>query len=64
MQEFGCHNAMNLDGGGSTQMAASGQIVNHPGANGITQVSNGIIVKLNNKFDSLTLGCRAASFFF
>ncbi|OGI21618.1 MAG: hypothetical protein A2287_08645 [Candidatus Melainabacteria bacterium RIFOXYA12_FULL_32_12] len=48
MREFGCYNAMNLDGGSSTQMIVRGKIVNHPLNSGGNYVSNGLIVKLEN----------------
>ncbi|EKE03805.1 MAG: Exopolysaccharide biosynthesis protein [uncultured bacterium] len=48
MREFGCYNAMNLDGGSSTQMVVKGKIVNRPLSTGGNYVSNGLIVKLEN----------------
>lgn len=40
MQKFGCINAMNLDGGGSTVMYVDGQIVNKPPVKGGIALSN------------------------
>lgn len=47
MKEYGCYNAMNLDGGSSTQMVVNNRIVNSPTVSGGAYVSNGLIVKLN-----------------
>ncbi len=49
MKEFGCSNAMNLDGGSSTQMVVNGVVVNHPLYKGGSYVSTGLIVKINDK---------------
>jgi len=45
MKELGCVNAINLDGGGSTQMYLNGRIVNNPSNRGGTPVSNALILK-------------------
>jgi|GEM_PF-2579255 len=47
MKKLGCVNAMNLDGGSSTQMVVQNRIVNHPLNNGGSYVSSGLIVKVN-----------------
>lgn len=44
MKEFGCYNAMNFDGGSSTQMVIKNRVVNYPLNNGGSYVSNGLIV--------------------
>ena len=45
MREYGCHQAMNLDGGGSSSMIANGTIVNRPSdLTGIRPVSSGIFI--------------------
>lgn len=44
MKKLGAVNAMNLDGGSSTQMSVYGRIVNRPSA-GLVGVSNSLIVK-------------------
>lgn len=49
MKEFGCYNAMNLDGGSSTQMIVLNRIVNRPLSTGGNHVSNGLIVKLEEE---------------
>lgn len=46
MKDLGCYNAMNLDGGSSTQMIVKGRLVNYPINKGGNQVSNGLIVRL------------------
>lgn len=48
MKEFGCVNAMNLDGGGSTVMYVDGHIVNKPAIKGGIPLSNTIMVSLKN----------------
>jgi exopolysaccharide biosynthesis protein len=48
MQKLGCVNAMNLDGGSSTQMVVQNKIVNHPLNKGGSYVASGLIVKVNN----------------
>lgn len=48
MQKFGCVNAMNLDGGSSTQMVVNNKVVNHPLNTGGSYVASGLIVKVNN----------------
>jgi exopolysaccharide biosynthesis protein len=45
MKSLGVVNAMNLDGGSSTQMSINGKIVNNPTIRGGTPVSTAIIVK-------------------
>lgn len=44
MKSIGCINAMNLDGGGSTVMYVSGQVVNRPQVQGGIPLSNAIIL--------------------
>ena len=44
MKEFGCVNAMNLDGGGSTVMYVKGQVVNKPAENGGIPLSHTLTV--------------------
>lgn len=46
MKEFGCVNAMNLDGGSSTVMYINGQIVNKPSVNGGIPLSHTLTVSL------------------
>ena len=46
MKELGCYNAMNLDGGGSSQMYINGKVVNNPSNNGGYAVSNALTLKL------------------
>lgn len=45
MKEFGCVNAMNLDGGGSTVMYIKGQVVNKPPVQGGIPLSHVLAVK-------------------
>lgn len=45
MKKLGCINAMNLDGGGSSQMVLNGKFVNRPTEGGARSVSNAIILK-------------------
>lgn len=47
MKKLGAVNAMNLDGGSSTQMSVFGRMVNMPSA-GMVGVSNSLIVKRSN----------------
>lgn len=44
MKEFGCINAMNLDGGGSTVMYVQGQVVNRPAVNGGIPLSHTLTI--------------------
>ncbi len=44
MKSFGCVNAMNLDGGGSTVMYVQGQVVNSPAQKGGIPISNALTV--------------------
>ena len=44
MKEFGCVNAMNLDGGGSTVMYVKGQVVNRPAEQGGIPLSHTLTV--------------------
>lgn len=44
MKSFGCTNAINLDGGGSTVMYVKGQIVNHPHQPGGIALSNALVI--------------------
>lgn len=46
MKEFGCVNAMNLDGGGSTVMYINGQVVNKPPVQGGIPLSHTLTVSL------------------
>lgn len=48
MKEFGCVNAMNLDGGGSTVMYINGQVVNKPAVQGGIPLSHTLTVSLKN----------------
>lgn len=48
MKEFGCINAMNLDGGGSTVMYVNGQVVNKPAVQGGIPLSHTLTVTLKN----------------
>ena len=45
MKGFGCINAMNLDGGGSTVMYVQGKIVNSPAQRGGIPISNALTIK-------------------
>lgn len=45
MKEFGCINAMNLDGGGSTVMYIKGQVVNKPAVQGGIPLSHTLTVR-------------------
>jgi len=49
MKEFGCYNAMNFDGGSSTQMFVQNKVVNYPLNKGGNYVSNGLIVKVKKQ---------------
>ena len=44
MKEYGCVNAMNLDGGGSTVMYIKGNVVNKPAVNGGIPLSHTLTV--------------------
>lgn len=44
MYEMGCYQAMNLDGGTSTQMVYKGNIVNTPLVSGGAKVTNGLLI--------------------
>ena len=44
MWELGCCNAMNLDGGSSTQMVYNGEVVNQPTIRGGGKVTNALLV--------------------
>jgi exopolysaccharide biosynthesis protein len=46
MFDLGAYNAMNLDGGTSTQMVVNGKIVNTPTVKGGARVTNALIIKL------------------
>ena len=48
MKEFGCINAMNLDGGGSTVMYIQGQVVNKPAVSGGIPLTHTLNVSLKN----------------
>lgn len=47
MKSFGCTNAMNLDGGGSSVMYVKGSIVNSPAVTGGIAISNAFTVSIN-----------------
>lgn len=44
MYELGCYQAMNLDGGTSTQMVYKGNLVNTPPVSGGAKVTNGLLI--------------------
>ncbi len=44
MREFGAYNAMNLDGGSSTQMVYKGELVNMPTIKGGGKVTNALLI--------------------
>jgi exopolysaccharide biosynthesis protein len=44
MKEFGCINAMNLDGGGSTVMYVGGSVVNKPAVQGGIPLSHTLTI--------------------
>ena len=46
MYDLGAYNAMNLDGGTSTQMVVNGRVVNTPTIKGGAKVTNALIIKL------------------
>ena len=48
MKEFGCVNAMNLDGGGSTVMYVNGSVVNRPQMQGGIPLSHTLTVTQKN----------------
>ena len=48
MKEFGCVNAMNLDGGGSTVMYVGGEVVNKPPVYGGIPLSHTLNVSVNS----------------
>jgi exopolysaccharide biosynthesis protein len=48
MKELGCYNAMNLDGGGSSQMYINGKVVNKPSSKGGYAVSNALTLSLKD----------------
>jgi hypothetical protein len=46
MQELGCVEALNFDGGGSTSMVVGGRLANHPSdGDGARPVSNGLLLR-------------------
>ncbi len=49
MKEFGCVNAMNLDGGGSTVMYIQGEVVNKPPERGGIPLSHTLTVSLKER---------------
>jgi len=49
MKNFGCYNAINLDGGSSTVMQVNGNIVNSPSVKGGIPVSNALTVNIPQK---------------
>ena len=44
MKELGAYNAMNLDGGSSTQMVYKGKVVNRPTTTGGNRVTNALVI--------------------
>ncbi len=44
MSELGAYNAMNLDGGSSTQMVYKGRVVNNPTVKGGNRVTNALVI--------------------
>ena len=44
-REFGAVEAMNLDGGSSTQLVINGELINTPSGNREVQVSNALVLK-------------------
>ena len=46
MWELGAYNAMNLDGGTSTQMVVNGKLVNNPNVKGGCKVTNALVIVL------------------
>ena len=44
MKDFGCINAMNLDGGGSSVMYVNGKVVNNPAQKGGIPISNALTI--------------------
>lgn len=44
MKDFGCINAMNLDGGGSSVMYVNGRVVNNPAQRGGIPISNALTI--------------------
>lgn len=53
MKEFGCTNAMNLDGGGSSVMYVSGRIVNKPAQVGGIPISNALTISEKSQIASV-----------
>ncbi len=51
MLELGCYNAMNLDGGSSTQMVYNGKLVNLPTVEGGGKVTNALLVFVKNQHE-------------
>ncbi len=49
MKELGCDNAMNLDGGSSTQMVYNGKLVNLPTVKGGGKVTNALLVFIEDE---------------
>ncbi len=49
MKSFGCINAMNLDGGGSTVMYVQGKVVNNPAQKGGIPISNALTITERTK---------------
>jgi len=46
MQSFGCVDAINLDGGGSTSMVVANQLLVRPGDNGVERpVVSAVLIK-------------------
>ena len=53
MQQLGCVNAMNLDGGGSTVMYVNGSVVNKPAVQGGIPLSHTLVVRKDYKLSKL-----------
>lgn len=49
MKSFGCTNAMNLDGGGSSVMYVNGKVVNNPAQKGGIPISNALTITERTK---------------
>jgi exopolysaccharide biosynthesis protein len=54
MYELGCYNAMNLDGGTSTQMVYNGKLVNYPAVRGGARVTNALMIILPSPIEKLS----------
>lgn len=54
MQDLGCTEAVNLDGGGSTTMWVQGQVVNRPSGGVERLIANAILVRAREPLESTT----------